>query len=69
MNWLKEQFLGKMEIKDYKKSHILIVLKRKGILKLFWLFSLCVNNIWLEVNLIIWLEARIEKVIYSFNRD
>lgn len=35
MNWLKEQFLGKREIKDYKKSHILIVSKRKGILKLF----------------------------------
>lgn len=35
MNWLKEQFLGKGEIKDYKKSHILIVSKRESILKLF----------------------------------
>lgn len=68
MNWLKEQFLGKGEIKDYKKSHILIVSKRESILKLFWLFSLCVINIWLEDNLIIWLEAGIEKVIYSFQQ-
>lgn len=35
MNLLKEQFLGKREIKDYKKSHILTVSKRKGILKTF----------------------------------
>lgn len=68
MNLLKEQFLDKREIKDYKKSHILTVSKKKVFWKLFWLFSLCVNNIWLEDNLIIWLEARIEIIIYSFQQ-
>lgn len=38
MNLLKEQFLGKREIKDYKKSHILTVSERKGILKTFLTF-------------------------------
>lgn len=37
MNLLKEQFLDKREIKDYKKSHILTVSK-KGILKTFLTF-------------------------------